>query len=120
MNETVDFVRNTGFTVKKSNVNNERDKTVNKQSELGLMKSMKYSTNVHLLFRTQRNYSIKRYQFLKCILKFVAHHLKFLYVIKITRKSILHIQLLCKRSITLLYEAFLAIITDDNAHTHGY
>jgi hypothetical protein len=30
MTETVDFVRNTGFTVKKNNVNNERDKTVNK------------------------------------------------------------------------------------------
>jgi hypothetical protein len=30
MKETVDFVRNTGITIKKNIVNNERDKTVNK------------------------------------------------------------------------------------------
>jgi hypothetical protein len=83
------------------------------------MKSMKYSINVHLLLRitAQRNYSIKRYQYLECILKVVIRHLKFSYVIKITRKSILHITLLCNRSITLLYSASLATRTDDNTHT---
>jgi hypothetical protein len=84
------------------------------------MKSMKYSINVHLLLfiTAQSNYSIKRYQFLKCILKVVTRHLNFLYVIKITRKSISHITLLCNRSITLLYKASLATRTDDNAHTY--
>jgi hypothetical protein len=84
------------------------------------MKSMKYSINVHLLlFNTnQHNYSVKSYQFLNCILKVVTRHLKMLYLIKITRKNILHIKLLCKRSVTPLYSAFLVTITDDNAHTY--
>jgi hypothetical protein len=74
------------------------------------MKSVKYSINVRwlLFITTQHNYLIKSYQYLNCILK-----------VKITRKSTLHITLLCNRSITPLYSAFLATRTDDNAHAYA-
>jgi hypothetical protein len=83
------------------------------------MKSIKYSINVHLLLFIikQDNYSVKSFQFLNCILKVVMHHLKILYPIKIIQKNVLHIKLFCKSSIAPLYNAFLATITDDNAHT---